>query len=156
MERSRGRYFSRRDVRMMNSINGELLKDIIEQIVILYKINPNETSANLYGESIDKYYYPGVETSCLVESDQRSTLYDGFGPDVKKGTLFRFHQKLCEIKGMYAEVGDIVFWENSYFEIDQVAENQFLGGQPEKNYSLLCNAHYTRKSKLNITQRNIQ
>ena len=34
MERSRGRYFSRRDVRMMNSVNGELLKDIIEQIVI--------------------------------------------------------------------------------------------------------------------------
>jgi len=153
MERSRGRYFSRRDVRMMNSINGELLKDIIEQIVILYKINPNETSANLYGESIDKYYYPGVETSCLVESDQRSTLYDGFGPDVKKGTLFRFHQKLCEIKGMYAEVGDIVFWENSYFEIDQVAENQFLGGQPEKNYSLICNGHLARLSKLNIMER---
>lgn len=155
MERSRGRYFSRRDVRMMNSINGELLKDIIEQIVILYKINPNETSANLYGESIDKFYYPGVETSCLVESDQRSTLYEGFGPDVKKGTLFRFHQKLCEIKGMYAEVGDIVFWENSYFEIDQVAENQFLGGQPEKNYSLLCNAHLSRLSRLNIVDREL-
>jgi hypothetical protein len=155
MERSRGRYFSRRDVRMMNSINGELLKDIIEQTVILYKINPNETSANLYGESIDKFYYPGVETSCLVESDQRSTLYEGFGPDVKKGTLFRFHQKLCEIKGMYAEVGDIVFWENSYFEIDQVAENQFLGGQPEKNYSLLCNAHLSRLSRLNIVDREL-
>ena len=155
MERSRGRYFSRRDVRMMNSINGELLKDIIEQIAILYKINPNETSANLYGESIDKFYYPGVETSCLVESDQRSTLYEGFGPDVKKGTLFRFHQKLCEIKGMYAEVGDIVFWENSYFEIDQVAENQFLGGQPEKNYSLLCNAHLSRLSRLNIVDREL-
>ena len=155
MERSRGRYFSRRDVRMMNSINGELLKDIIEQVVILYKINPNETSANLYGESIDKFYYPGVETSCLVESDQRSTLYEGFGPDVRKGTLFRFHQKLCEIKGMYAEVGDIVFWENSYFEIDQVAENQFLGGQPEKNYSLLCNAHLSRLSKLNIVEREL-
>ena len=155
MERSRGRYFSRRDVRMMNSINGELLKDIIEQIAILYKINPNETSANFYGESIDKFYYPGVETSCLVEIYQRSTLYEGFGPDVKKGTLFRFHQKLCEIKGMYAEVGDIVFWENSYFEIDQVAENQFLGGQPEKNYSLLCNAHLSRLSRLNIVDREL-
>jgi len=153
MERSRGRYFSRRDVRLMNSINGELMLDIIEQIVILYKINPNETSANLYGESIDKYYYSGVETSCLVESDQRSTLYEGFGPDVKKGTLFRFHQKLCEIKEMYPEIGDIIYWEDSYFEIDQVAENQFLGGQPEKNYSLLCNAHLSRLSKLNIVER---
>ena len=54
---------------------------------------------------------------------------------------------------MYAEVGDIVFWENSYFEIDQVAENQFLGGQPEKNYSLICNGHLARLSKLNIMER---
>lgn len=154
MERSRGRYFSRRDVRLMNSINGELMLDIIEQIVVLFKVNPHSTQANVYGESIDKYYYPGVEISCLVETDPKSTLYEGFGPDVKKGTLFRLHQKLCEIKEMYAEVGDIVLWENSYFEIDNVVENQFLGGQPEKNYSLVCNAHMSRISRLNIMERN--
>ena len=154
MERSRGRYFSRRDVRLMNSINGELMLNIIEQIVVLFKVNPHSTQSNVYGESIDKYYYPGVEISCLVETDPRSTSYEGFGPDVKKGTLFRLHQKLCEIKEMYAEVGDIVMWENAYFEIDNVVENQFLGGQPEKNYSLLCNAHMSRISRLNIMERN--
>ena len=88
-----------------------------------------------------------------MESDPRSTSYEGFGPDVKKGTLFRFHQKLCEIKKMYPQVGDIVEWENAFFEISNVVENQFLGGQPEKNYSLLCNAHMSRKSKLNISER---
>ena len=155
MSNSRGRYFTRRDVRMMNSLNGELMLNIIEQIVIVFKINPNETQANVYGESIDKKYYPGIETSCLVESDPSSTLYEGFGPDVKKGTLFRFHQKLCEIKDYYPEVGDIVQWENTFFEISNVVENQFLGGQPEKNYSLICNSHFTRKSKLCIVDRNI-
>ena len=44
-------------------------------------------------------------------------------------------------------------WENTFFEISNIVENQFLGGQPEKNYSLLCNAHMTRKSKLNIVPR---
>ena len=155
MERSRGRYFTRRDVRMMNSVNGELMTDIIEQIVQIFKVNANETSANLYGESMEKLYYAPVETSCYVESDQRSTLYEGFGPDVKKGTLFRFHQKLCEIKEIYPEVGDIIAWENAFFEVTNVVENQFLGGQPEKNYSLICNAHMTRKSKLNLVERDI-
>lgn len=155
MERSRGRYFTRRDVRMMNSVNGELMTDIIEQIVQIFKVNANETSANLYGESMEKLYYAPVETSCYVESDQRSTLYEGFGPDVKKGTLFRFHQKLCEIKEIYPEVGDIIVWENAFFEVTNVVENQFLGGQPEKNYSLICNAHMTRKSKLNLVERDI-
>ena len=145
MERSRGRYFTRRDVRMMNSVNGELMTDIIEQIVQIFKVNANETSANLYGESMEKLYYAPVETSCYVESDQRSTLYEGFGPDVKKGTLFRFHQKLCEIKEIYPEVGDIIAWENAFFEVTNVVENQFLGGQPEKNFSLLCNAHDKKK-----------
>lgn len=76
---SYGRYFTRRDVRLMNSLNGELLNDIIEQFVIVYKINPNETEANLYGESLDKIYYEGVKINCLVETDPQSTNYEGFG-----------------------------------------------------------------------------
>tara|TARA_B100002019_G_C21118305_1_gene522025 strand:- start:345 stop:809 length:465 start_codon:yes stop_codon:yes gene_type:complete len=148
-----GRYYSRRDVRFMNSVNGELMRDIIEQSVVVYKINPNETVTNVYEEAITKYYYPGVQTTCFVETDPQSTLYEGFGPDVKKGTLFRFHQKLCEIKNVYPEVGDIVAWEQAYFELSNIVENQFLGGQPEKNYSLICNAHMTRLSKLNISER---
>ena len=152
---SRGRYFTRRDVRFMNSLNGELIQDIIEQIVVIFKINASETNTNLYGESMDKFYFPGVETGCLVENDPESTLYEGFGPDVKKGTLFRFHQKLCENKNIYPQIGDIVEWENAYFEISNIVENQFLGGQPEKNYSLLCNAHMSKQSKINLTERNI-
>ena len=58
---SRGRYFTRRDVRFMNSLNGELIQDIIEQIVVIFKINVSETNANIYGESMDKFYFP-VET----------------------------------------------------------------------------------------------
>tara|TARA_A100001037_G_scaffold67550_1_gene60005 strand:+ start:42987 stop:43406 length:420 start_codon:yes stop_codon:yes gene_type:complete len=139
----------------MNSINGELMADIIEQLVVIYKINPHETSANLYGESVEKSYFQGVQTTCLVETDPESTLYEGFGPDVKKGTLFRFHQKLCEMKDVYPQVGDIVLWENAYFEISNIVENQYLGGQPEKNYSLISNAHMTRISKLNIVERDI-
>ena len=153
MEKSRGRYYTRRDVRLMNSFNGELLLNIIEQMVIVFKVNPYETEANVYGESPDKTYHPGVQTSCLVETDPESTLYEGFGPDVKKGTIFRFHQKLCEIKNVYPQIGYIVEWETAHFEIDNIVENQFLGGQPEKNYSLLCNAHMSRISKLNIVTR---
>ena len=139
----------------MNSLNGELLTDIVEQKVVVYKISPDETEANIYGESLDKVYYPGIEISCLVETDPQSTLYEGFGPDVKKGTLFRFHQKLCEIKELYPQISDIVEWENAHFEISNVVENQFLGGQPEKNYSLVCNAHMSRKSRLNILDREV-
>ena len=130
---------------MMNSLNGELLSSIIEQTVVIYRIDAESTQENMYGESLNKFYFDGIEIQCLVENDPESTLYEGFGADVKKGTLFKFHQKLCEIKDIYPQIGDIVAWENAYFEIENVVENQFLGGQPEKNYSLLCNAHLSRQ-----------
>jgi hypothetical protein len=140
---------------MMNSLNGELLTDIVEQSVLIYRIDVSLTEENLYGESLNKFYYDGIEIQCLVETDPESTVYEGFGPDVKKGTVFKFHQKLCEIKEVYPQIGDILGWENAHFEIENVVENQFLGGQPEKNYSLICNAHLTRNSKININERNI-
>ena len=140
---------------MMNSLNGELLSSIIEQTVVIYRIDAESTQENMYGESLNKFYFDGIEIQCLVENDPESTVYEGFGPDVKKGTVFKFHQKLCEIKDIYPQIGDIVSWENAYFEIENVVENQFLGGQPEKNYSLLCNAHLSRNSKINLRERNI-
>ena len=59
------------------------------------------------------------------------------------------------MKDVYPQVGDIVLWENAYFEISNIVENQYLGGQPEKNYSLISNAHMSRISKLNIVERDI-
>jgi len=59
----------------------------------------------------------------------------------------------CEEKGIYPEIGDMIFFDQSYYEIDNTNEVQFLGGQPENNYSIVCTAFMTRKSDLNIEQR---
>ena len=39
-----GRYFSQRDINLVNQFNAELLRDIIETLVVLFKIAPNETT----------------------------------------------------------------------------------------------------------------
>jgi hypothetical protein len=39
------------------------------------------------------------------------------------------------------------------YEIDNVVQEQFLGGQPDKSWSLIVNTHYTRLSKLNLVER---
>lgn len=46
-----GRYFSARDRLLMDSFNAELMGDIIQTIVSLYKIAPDETKTNIYGET---------------------------------------------------------------------------------------------------------
>ena len=47
-----GRYYSQRDINLVNQINAELMRDIIETLVVLFKIAPNETNTNIYGEAV--------------------------------------------------------------------------------------------------------
>jgi len=68
----RGRYFSARDINFINSINAELMGDIIETLVTVFKIAASETKVNMYGESAPsegKTFYPGIDISCLIEKD---------------------------------------------------------------------------------------
>ena len=46
-----GRFFSERDLKFIASINGELMGDIIQTEVFIYKICPEQTVINIYGES---------------------------------------------------------------------------------------------------------
>jgi len=64
----RGRYFSARDINFINSINAELMGDIIETLVTVFKIAASETKVNMYGESAPsegKTFYPGIDISCF-------------------------------------------------------------------------------------------
>ena len=65
-----GRYHSPRDRRFFDSINAELMGDIIQTLVVLYKIAPNETITNMYGETSQatgKFYFPGIEMTSIVD-----------------------------------------------------------------------------------------
>lgn len=151
-----GRYFSERDVRFINSVNYELLEDIIQTFVIVYKINPSLTTDNIYGESrpeTGKIYYPGVKLVCLIEHPDTSTEDDDRGPDRKKEMIFRFHETLCKEINLYTEVGDIIYYDYQYFEINNVSQEQHLGGISDKSFSIICNAFLTKYSKLNTENR---
>jgi len=65
-----GRYFSQRDINLVNQFNAELMRDIIETLVVLFKIAPNETNTNIYGEAVaaeGKSFYSGVELSSIID-----------------------------------------------------------------------------------------
>jgi hypothetical protein len=66
----RGRYFSERDLRFINSVNAELNRDIIETLVTCFKIVTDVTNSNIYGESMPsegKCFYNGIELSCIIK-----------------------------------------------------------------------------------------
>ena len=167
-----------RDASLIRHIGRELINNIIEQQVGYYKINLAETTTNMYGESNgSKIYYDPVLVNCLIERSAQEWTTDSFGPDVARKIQLRFLKDdlagtnlSIELPeggkgfqyGILPEVGDVVVWQNNYYEVDDVLENQyFVGKDPDYSYStdndnfgssisIIVNAHYTRVEKLGI------
>ena len=149
----RGRFFSARDLKVIGSWNGELMGDIVQTEIILYKMAAAETVVNIYGESSQKMFYPGVEVTCLIDRADINTNYDEFGPDRDQTVVFKFRENMLKLVNIFPEVGDIIKFNQRFHEIDNVVQEQFLGGIEDKSHSIIVNTHYSRLSKLNFVER---
>ena len=153
----RGRYFSQRDLNLVNSLNAELMGDIVEVLIQIFKISPTETKTNIYGETAaetGKWYMPAIQISSLVERADMTAEYDDFGPSRNQDYVFKMREKMLKQVNFYPEIGDIVLFNDRYYEIDNVVQEQLLGGQPDKSHSIICNGHYTKITSLNVLERN--
>jgi hypothetical protein len=142
-----------RDVDFFKSIARELVSDVIQNPIVLFKINMNETKVNIYGESVNKTWYPGVELFALIDKEPESARYEGFGLDTDQNATFKLDRWMLEEKGIYPEVGDIIKWNEGYFEIDNTNEVQLVGGQSYNSFSIVCTTFMVSKSNLNIDER---
>ena len=154
---------SNRDFDLLVNINRELLKDIIEQEVIYYKINLDQTVANLYGESLSKTYFVPAKLNCLItRGDQVIDINDLTLPDLEREVSFAFLREDLKDSSVIPEAGDIINWHEDYYEVDNVTENQLFVGRDKAynltNYgekfgsslSIICTTHMTRKEATGI------
>jgi hypothetical protein len=146
-----------RDLQLFRSFARELVDTVIENTCVLFKINLNETKVNIYGEAMNKTWHPGVELFTMVDKEPENVQYEGFGPDNTQNITFKFDRLLCEERNTYPEIGDVIYFDNSYYEIDNTNEIQFVGGLPgansDRNWSIVCSTFMVSKSNLNIEER---
>jgi len=147
------KFLQTRDIEFFKSIARELVDDVVQNTIVLFKINMNETKVNIYGESLNKTWYPGVELYALYSKSPEDIVYEGFGPELQQNITFKLDRTMCEEKDVYPEVGDIIFFDTSYYEIDNTNEIQFIGGSPDNNFSIVCETFMVSKSTLNIEER---
>lgn len=151
-----GRFFSSRDINLVNSFNGELMGDIIQTEILLFKMCAQQTGLNIYGESdpnSGKKFFPGVEITALIDRADINTDYDDFGPDRSQTVVFKMREKMLQLINIYPETGDVIRFNERYHEIDNVVQEQFLGGVSDKSHSIIVNTHYSRLSKLSLVER---
>ena len=151
-----------RDISLFHNINSELLKDIIQTEVAYYKFALEQTSANVYGESMGKNYYEPMKIACLIERGDQAWASDDFGPDINQSVDFRFIKDELININLIPEVGDILLFRNNFYEIDTKIENQLIMGRDKdyaislettdfgESFSILVSAHISRVEKLNL------
>jgi hypothetical protein len=147
------KFISDRDVSFFKHIAREVVDDVVQNTCILYKINLADTHINLYGEAMNKTWHTGVQLYVLANKDTTTTNYEGFGADTMQNIEFRFDRFMCEEKNSYPEVGDVIYFDDSYYEIDNTTETQYSGGLPKNNFSIVCTTFMVSKSTLNIEER---
>jgi hypothetical protein len=151
------RFALSRDIKFFEGISRELVDAVIETAVVLYKLVIEDSKTNLYGESLNKTYYQGVECSAIIQREDTQANYEGFGSDSSQTVEFRFNRITLEDTGFYPEVGDIIFHNNGYFEIDNVREDQLIGGRVETGngeaFSIICSTFMTRRSSIQTEMR---
>ena len=145
-----------RDAKFLAAINSELLNAVIDTELEFYKLVVESSNSNIYGESESKSYYDSILIPALITKDDKSSNMDDYGHTYTRSSKFAISRDILVKADFYPEVGDIIFWDNEYFEVDNVDANQyFVGKNPETwpngdshgySVSIVVDAHATRQT----------
>jgi len=136
-------------------MNEELIDEIIGQSVDIYKVSIDNTDENIYGESATKYYEVGFRVNCLIQFNEPEITQDEFGADENSDIEMYFQRNNLSSGSLnfYPEMGDIVDWNEHYWEINGTTEPQLIAGNPNYKHSIKATAHRARLSSLQIEER---
>lgn len=155
---------TRRDIGTFRGISRELLENVISQNCGYYKVSLEDTAINVYGEAMTKYFIGPVLLNCLIERGDYAFKKEDFGIDVDRPITFRFMKYHLEQANVVPEVGDAIMYNESFYQVDGVNENQFVVGKNNDysyeqglenfgdSYSIILTTHLTSPDTLGIKQ----
>ena len=157
------------DVDLILGLNRELLGDIITQQASFYKYKLEQTQVNMYGEASGEKFYDGPYLfNCLIDRADQFYPESELGVDFGWNVNFSFLRDDLTKADVLAEVGDIILYQESYYEVDSVVSNQYFVGKnpsypnhenplnPElENFghsvSIICQTHHVPADKVAIS-----
>lgn len=149
-----------RDAKFLASVNSEIINSIVDTEIEFFQMDIETSNSNIYGESESKSYLDSLLLPCLITKNEKTANMDDYGHNYSREIQFAVSRDMLEKANFYPEVGDIVFWDNEYYEIGNVDANQYFAGKNPETWpngdshgysvSILCNAHITKLSTQQI------
>ena len=159
---------SLRDINMFKGVTKEFVENVVSQQVGYYKVMLSDTVPNVYGESAEKRYIGPVLIFSLIErGDFTFEDWQESSSDLTREVTFRFFKDHLIDANVVPELGDIIMYNELYFEVNNVNENQLIVGKDNQyaystglnnfgsSYSIILKTHYTSPDRLGITQQKI-
>jgi hypothetical protein len=161
-------FASSRDASFLRYMNREVMGNVISQQCAIYKYKLNETKINMYGESSGgKFFEQPVLLFALI------TIGDTTSPTSELGVNFDWPMSFAFLRddlvdaNVHPEVGDVILYQESYWEVDNTNIIQFWGGKDPDypnnvnptnpglaefgyNVSVTCECHYCPADRVNI------
>ena len=170
-----------KDRELIKHFSKEVLQDILDTPVIIFKPYLTMTNTNIYGEGVngDKNYRPGVTLHAAINREDQTWATDDLGVDItQKGTFSFLNEDIWNVAvsgtqeedGFAIEIGDLIYYDTQYWEIDTTNKNQYMHGRNQnvlegdgadfgfanesemhgESLSTVVEAHITRRSRINV------
>ena len=162
-----------RDISMFRKVNRELLGDIVTQQCALYRHILDKNKINMYGEaSGGKYFNPPVLLNALITVADNTSPTNEFGVDFDWSIKVAFLRDDLIDANVHIEIGDVILYQESYFEVDNTNTKQYFAGKDPDypygvnplnpnlqdfgyNVSVVCETHYIPADRINIIKQRL-
>jgi hypothetical protein len=123
-----------------------------------FKINLELTKINIYGESLEKWYYQPFNLPCTIVRNEFSYPDDEFGTNVAHSIVVTVYKDTFIAFNVLPEVGDIVIDQERHYEVNNINQNLLtlpgatIGAASTSVIQYVLSANLTRTTKLNLIE----
>ena len=132
------KYVGRADIQFINCLNSELLKNIVSQSILYFRVDEERTQQNIYGESKRKFWKNPIKLFARVEVQEPTQKIDQFSLDEENKITIYFDKYDLYKNNVKPTVGDYVKFSTITYEILKLYEWQPLYGMAGENVLVKC------------------
>ena len=144
------------------------MQKVISVEIAFYKLSIPDSSMTIYNESSIKKYFSPIRLFALINKEESISNDIDTGIDISQLVTFSFLRDDLVDVDLVAEEGDIIKFDERYYEIDTINQTQYwFGRNPDTlpimtegrsnynfgyNVAIKCQTHLTRNSTLNLIE----